>query len=103
MDQAVSTHINSIERPIIMDRRRVLRHPAAPALALAVVITLPTTRPAKAPATVPPPEFRPVSVTYGGQHGTTVKGQFLSYNDFHGAIDPPGGSGAVVNASGTST
>ena len=80
-----------------MDRRRVLRHLAAPALALAVVITLPTTRPAKAPATVPPPEFRPVSVTYGGQHGTTVKGQFLSYNDFHGAIDPPSGSGAVVN------
>jgi 5'-nucleotidase len=34
---------------------------------------------------------------------STVKGQFLSYNDFHGAIDPPSGSGAVVNAGGTST
>src|SRR5690349_7647334 len=38
----------------------------------------------------------PASVSYG-LSGKTVKGQFLSYNDFHGAIDPPAGSGAVVN------
>jgi 5'-nucleotidase len=79
--------------------RSVLRHLAAPALALAVVITVPTARSTAAPA-----EFEPASVTYAHPHrDRTVKGQFLSYNDFHGAIDPPGGSGAVVNASGTST
>src|SRR4029450_6177770 len=54
-------------------------------------------------AAAPPAEFSPVSATYGAPEGKAVKGQFLSYNDFHGAIDPPGGSGAVVNASGTST
>jgi 5'-nucleotidase len=67
------------------------------ALALAVAATLPmTASPAQAA-----PEFAPASVSYGLP--STVKGQFLSYNDFHGAIDPPSGSGAVVNAGGTST
>ncbi|MFI7546432.1 bifunctional metallophosphatase/5'-nucleotidase [Actinoplanes sp. NPDC049599] len=84
-------------------RRRgwaVLRHLAAPALALAVVATLPMTKPDAAPAGPPVaqylPGMAPASVSYGPS-GKTVKGQFLSYNDFHGAIDPPGGSGAVVN------
>jgi len=84
-------------------RRRgwaVLRHLAVPALALAVVATLPMTRPEQAPASAPGakylPGMAPASVSYG-LSGKTVKGQFLSYNDFHGAIDPPGGSGAAVN------
>jgi 5'-nucleotidase len=78
----------------------VLRHLAVPALALAVVATLPMTRPEQAPASTPVakylPGMAPASVSYG-LSGKTVKGQFLSYNDFHGAIDPPGGSGAAVN------
>ncbi|GAA3336957.1 bifunctional metallophosphatase/5'-nucleotidase [Amorphoplanes nipponensis] len=84
-------------------RRRgwaVLRQLAVPALALAVVATLPMTRPEPAPARTPVaqylPGMAPASVSYGSS-GKTVKGQFLSYNDFHGAIDPPAGSGAVVN------
>ncbi|MFC7534828.1 bifunctional metallophosphatase/5'-nucleotidase [Actinoplanes sp. GCM10030250] len=64
------------------------------------VTAIPT---AQSAAAAPPPEFNPVSASYGKPSGATVKGQFLSYNDFHGAIDPPTGSGAVVNASGTST
>ena len=84
-------------------RRTVLRHLAAPALALAVVAALPLAPGPAQPAAAAPPEFQPVSVSYGLPPGATVKGQFLSYNDFHGAIDPPSGSGAVVNASGTST
>ncbi len=88
-----------------MDRPRpsgrvVLRHLAAPALAVAVIATLPMARPAE-PAAAAPPAYAPAAVSYGLPG--TVKGQFLSYNDFHGAIDPPSGSGAVVNASGTST
>ena len=78
----------------------VLRHLAVPALALAVVATLPMSRPATAPAPERAaylPGMAPVSVSYGLPPGKTVKGQFLSYNDFHGAIDPPGGSGAAVN------
>jgi 5'-nucleotidase len=79
--------------------RSVLRRLAAPALALAVVITVPVAGGTPALA-----EFEPATVTYTHPHGDrAVRGQFLSYNDFHGAIDPPGGSGAVVNAAGTST
>ncbi|MER5333472.1 bifunctional metallophosphatase/5'-nucleotidase [Micromonospora sp. NPDC002717] len=78
--------------------RSALRHLAAPALALAVVATLPTaSRPAPAPADDPWAALAPVSVSYATPTGGEVKGNFLSYNDFHGAIDPPGGSGAVVN------
>ncbi|MEU5946147.1 bifunctional metallophosphatase/5'-nucleotidase [Micromonospora sp. NPDC047465] len=78
--------------------RAALRHLAAPALALAVVATLPTaSRPAPAPADDPWAALAPVSVSYATPTGGEVKGNFLSYNDFHGAIDPPGGSGAVVN------
>jgi 5'-nucleotidase len=78
----------------------VLRHLAAPALALAVVATVSTAPSEPATARTPVaaylPGMAPASVSYG-LSGKTVDGQFLSYNDFHGAIDPPGGSGAVVN------
>ena len=80
-----------------------LRHLTAPALALAVVATLPVARAAETPAVAAPSEFTPASVTYDLPTGPVIKGQFLSYNDFHGAIDPPTGSGAVVNAAGKST
>jgi 5'-nucleotidase len=77
----------------------VLRHLAVPALAVAVIATLPMTKPQTATATTAhfAPGLAPVSVSYGLPAGETVRGQFLSYNDFHGAIDPPGGSGATVN------
>ena len=75
----------------------VLRHLAAPALAVAVIATLPMTRSADVAAAEPAPGMAPASVSYGLPPGQTVKGQFLSYNDFHGAIDPPSGSGAAVN------
>ncbi len=77
----------------------VLRHLAVPALALAVVATLPMTRSGDAPAAAAEyaPGLAPASVSYALPAGPTVKGQFLSYNDFHGAIDPPTGSGATVN------
>jgi 5'-nucleotidase len=84
-------------------RRRgwaVLRQLAVPALALAVVATLPMTKSEPAPVSTPVaqylPGMAPASVSYG-LSGKTATGQFLSYNDFHGAIDPPGGSGAAVN------
>ena len=82
--------------------RAVLRHLAVPALALAVVATLPTTDPASTAATTVTaaryaPGLAPASVVSTAPAGKTVSGQFLGYNDFHGAIDPPGGSGATVN------
>ncbi|NMO57015.1 bifunctional metallophosphatase/5'-nucleotidase [Actinoplanes sp. TBRC 11911] len=80
-----------------MDRPRL----TAAAIALAVVATLPVTA-GSTPAVAAPSAYAPAGVTYTS-HGSTIKGQILSYNDFHGAIDPPSGSGAVVNAGGTST
>ncbi|MBO3738229.1 bifunctional metallophosphatase/5'-nucleotidase [Actinoplanes flavus] len=79
------------------------RHLAVPVAVLAVAGALGAIPGAGTAAAAPPAEFTPVSAAYGPPKGLTVKGQFLSYNDFHGAIDPPTGSGAVVNASGTST
>ncbi|MBW6432573.1 bifunctional metallophosphatase/5'-nucleotidase [Actinoplanes hulinensis] len=79
------------------------RHLAVPVAALAVAGALAAIPGARTAAAAPPAEFTPVSAAYGPPKGPTVKGQFLSYNDFHGSIDPPTGSGAVVNASGTST
>jgi 5'-nucleotidase len=76
---------------------RFIRRSGAVVLTVALCAVLPITA---APAQAAP-EFAPATVTYGLP--STVKGQFLSYNDFHGAIDPPSGSGAVVNAGGTST
>jgi 5'-nucleotidase len=75
----------------------VLRHLAVPAVALAVVATLPMADPRPAPANAGDALFTPLTVSYGAPHGGTAKGNFLSYNDFHGAIDPPTGSGAAVN------
>jgi 5'-nucleotidase len=78
----------------------VLRNLAVPALALAVVVALPMARSESTPAQEKAaylPGMAPASVSYGLPSGPAVKGQFLSYNDFHGAIDPPGGSGAAVN------
>jgi 5'-nucleotidase len=87
---------------MIRPRRRGrawLRHLAAPALALAVAATLSTTRTdiSAAEAAAPGAGLAPAAVSYGLPVGQTVQGQFLSYNDFHGAIDPPSGSGAAVN------
>jgi 5'-nucleotidase len=84
-------------------RRRawaVLRNLAVPALAVAVVATLPMTRSGDTPATAAAgfgPGLEPVTVSYTAPTGNEIDGQFLSYNDFHGAIDPPAGSGAAVN------
>ena len=80
-----------------MDRPRL----AASTIALAVVAAVTMTYSA-APAVAVPSAYAPAGVT-SGLPSSIVQGQILSYNDFHGAIDPPSGSGAVVNAAGTST
>src|SRR5215207_10055733 len=94
-DVVVHRSDTPIGRPNTMDHP--VRRLGTTALALAAVAALlMTSTPVQAA-----PEFAPATVDYGLP--STVKGQFLSYNDFHGAIDPPSGSGAVVNAGGTST
>ena len=83
-------------------RGRRLRHLAVPALALALVAGLPfaTATEEAASATDEWNTVSAISVTHKGkghENGKAVKANFLSYNDFHGAIDPPTGSGAAVD------
>jgi 5'-nucleotidase len=84
-------------------RRRLLRHLAAPALAVAAVVAAlpmagPSTqggKPMPAAAWTP---MTPVSVSYGLSHGAgSADGNLLAFNDFHGAIDPPTGSAGNIN------
>ncbi|MGN9906257.1 bifunctional metallophosphatase/5'-nucleotidase [Phytohabitans sp. LJ34] len=82
----------------------VLRNLAVPALALAVVATVPFSSPDSAEsdqAAAAWTPMSPVSVSYElaghGKGDRTAKGNLLGFNDFHGAIDPPTGSGGLVN------
>ncbi len=74
---------------------------ALPALALAVGLAaaapLAAPRVATPLGATPLGALEPVSVSYGQPGGDPALGHLLSYNDFHGAVDPPGGSGATVN------
>jgi 5'-nucleotidase len=78
---------------------KILRHLALPALAVAVVIAalpLGGGEPAAAERWTP---MTPVAVSYGTSTppDKTAAANLLGFNDFHGAIDPPTGSGAAVN------
>ncbi|MDG4821096.1 bifunctional metallophosphatase/5'-nucleotidase [Asanoa sp. WMMD1127] len=79
--------------PITSRPGRWLRYLAAPALTLGVIVALPGAAPSPAAAA---PALTPVSVSFG-HGGTLAEGNLLGFNDFHGSIDPPTGSGAAVN------
>jgi 5'-nucleotidase len=82
------------------NRRRVLRHLAVPALAVAVVAAIPMAGPSGGSAATPAAwtPMTPVSVSYGLSAGAgTADGNLLAFNDFHGAIDPPTGSAGNIN------
>jgi len=80
--------------------RRLTRHLAVPALAAVVVALLPLARPAE-PAAAPDrwTPMSPVTVAFEqpAERGDATQAQLLAFNDFHGAIDPPTGTGGLVN------
>jgi 5'-nucleotidase len=84
-------------------RLKLARHLAVPVLAAAVVAFLPLAKSAPhTDATAGWTPLSPVRVAYeqpahGGHPAPAVAGHLLSFNDFHGAIDPPSGSGGLVN------
>ena len=77
---------------------RVARLLAVPALAAAVVATLPvaSAKPAQAAPWTP---MSSVSVDFAdaASHNPRATGHLIAFNDFHGNIDPPTGSGGLVN------
>jgi 5'-nucleotidase len=81
-------------------RMRLVRNLAVPVLAAAVVALLPLAQPddsgRKGSSWTP---MSPVTVAFdqNDRSGSTVQSHLLSFNDFHGAIDPPVGSSATVN------
>lgn len=83
-------------------RPRTIRTAAVSALAVGLVAALPLTggsSDAPAGGTERWTPLTPVTVAYRTDVPTAqqVSGQLLSFNDFHGAIDPPSGSGGLVN------
>ena len=81
--------------------KSVLRRAVAPAVAAAVVVAMPTlsTSTQSAPTGEDWTPMSPVLVSYGqaADKAQVAKGRILSFNDFHGALEPPTGSGGVVN------
>ncbi|MET7421764.1 bifunctional metallophosphatase/5'-nucleotidase [Dactylosporangium sp. NPDC005555] len=77
--------------------RRIARHLMVPALAVAVVALLPLAKsgaPEKADSWSP---LTPANVSFAQKTGPTTSAQLLGFNDFHGNIDPPLGSGGLIN------
>jgi 5'-nucleotidase len=73
-----------------------LRALAVPALAVAVIAAIPVARPHQT-ATAGWNPLTPVSVQWADVPAAqSANGKFLAFNDFHGAIDPPTGSGGLV-------
>ena len=79
--------------------RRVARILAIPALVVAAVVVTPLAGSATPRlAAVGWTPMTPVSVNFQQiSHSDTTTGTLLAFNDFHGNIDPPTGSGGLVN------
>jgi 5'-nucleotidase len=76
---------------------RIAQHLAVPALAVAVVALLPLAKTGSTGGADRWTPFTPAKVSFAQQTGPTVNAQLLGFNDFHGNIDPPLGSGGLVN------
>ncbi|GAA3393159.1 bifunctional metallophosphatase/5'-nucleotidase [Cryptosporangium minutisporangium] len=84
-------------------RRRTVRSLALSVLAVGLVAALPLAGAAPSGTTGPAADawtpLSPVTVAFSSEvpKAQRATGQLLSFNDFHGAIDPPTGSGGLVN------
>ncbi|MET7394689.1 bifunctional metallophosphatase/5'-nucleotidase [Dactylosporangium sp. NPDC005572] len=76
---------------------RFAQHLAVPALAVAVVALLPLAKTGTAESTDRWTPLTPAKVSFTQKTGKTTTAQILGFNDFHGNIDPPTGSGGLIN------
>ncbi|MBC6448522.1 bifunctional metallophosphatase/5'-nucleotidase [Actinokineospora sp. HBU206404] len=68
------------------------------ALAAAVMVAIPLTSPSSGPQAEAWTPMSPVAVDYAAESAAgTARGRLLGFNDFHGALEPPVGSGGLVN------
>ncbi|SDJ09281.1 5'-nucleotidase [Actinokineospora alba] len=78
--------------------RPVLRYAMPVALAAAVMVAIPLTSPSSGPQAEAWTPMSPVAVDYAAESAAgTARGRLLGFNDFHGALEPPIGSGGLVN------
>ncbi|WP_433613839.1 bifunctional metallophosphatase/5'-nucleotidase [Dactylosporangium sp. CA-139114] len=76
---------------------RLAQHLAVPALAVAVVALLPLAKTGGSQASDRWTPLTPAKVSFAEKTGPTTTAQLLGFNDFHGNIDPPTGSGGLIN------
>ncbi|WP_433215282.1 bifunctional metallophosphatase/5'-nucleotidase [Dactylosporangium sp. CS-047395] len=76
---------------------RIAQHLAVPALAVAVVALLPLAKTGGSQGSDQWTPLTPAKVSFSQKTGPTTTAQLLGFNDFHGNIDPPTGSGGLIN------
>jgi 5'-nucleotidase len=90
--------VRSVMEAAVLRGKSLLRHTVAPAIAAGFLLAIPLVN---APSQQPPERWTPMSpvnVDYQTDtHGGVAKGQLLAFNDFHGNLEPPTGSGGLVN------
>ena len=90
--------MRSVMEAAVLRGKSLLRHTVAPVIAAGFLLAIPLVN---APAGHAPDRWTPMSpvlVDYNvDTHGGVAKGQLLTFNDFHGNLEPPTGSGGLVN------
>src|SRR2546421_8552445 len=90
--------MRSVMEAALLRGKSLLRHTVAPAIAAGFLLAIPLV---SAPNGQAPDRWTPMSpvlVDYNvDTHGDVAKGRFLAFNDFHGNLEPPTGSGGLVN------
>jgi 5'-nucleotidase len=83
----------------VIRAKSLLRHAVAPAIAAGFLVAVPLVNvPSEQAAPQGWTPMSPVLVNYDtASHGQVAKGRILSFNDFHGNLEPPTGSGGLVN------
>jgi 5'-nucleotidase len=82
----------------VLHARTLLRHSVAPAIAAGFLLAIPLVNAPSGSAPERWTPMSPVNVDYQlDTHGGVAKGRLLAFNDFHGNLEPPTGSGGLVN------
>ncbi|GAA3226385.1 bifunctional metallophosphatase/5'-nucleotidase [Dactylosporangium siamense] len=76
---------------------RIAQHLTVPTLAIAVVALLPLAKSGAPEQTDRWTPLTPANVSFSQKTGPTTSAQLLGFNDFHGNIDAPLGSGGLIN------
>jgi 5'-nucleotidase len=80
--------------------KTLIRHTVAPAIAAGFLLAIPLVSAPSGQQAAPDrwTPMSPVQVSYStSTHGGVAKGKLLGFNDFHGNLEPPTGSGGLVN------